>query len=422
MNSPDSAVDGPTLDGKTITFSDPAIHRCPYSAYNKLRGEAPVYRDPVTGNYVLTRYEDVRKAVLTPRTLSSKTGLGAVRINAATDAVNEIYDKEGWRPLDTILSNDPPSHRFYRQLVEKAFVPRTVEAMEPRIAEIVEELLAQFLDKPEVDFVAEFANKLPMRVIAEEINIAPKDMAQLKLWADVSIESQDPTMTYERELEVARILTQMQQYMKQSIEQIRAHPDGRLLSRVVHAELEGRHLDMRELMSVLQQLIVGGSDTTTAALGGGMKLLIENPQVPDQLREEPELMRAFVEEVLRLAAPLQTMFRRAAQDIEIQGVKIPKDSIVEVRFGSANRDPEVYPDPERLDLRRSNPRPQLAFGAGPHTCIGNQLARGELRVAFTAIIDRMKEFRFSRGEDSVDYTPLYVSNGLTKLWMSFTKR
>jgi cytochrome P450 len=422
MGETDSAGNRPTLDGHTITFSDPTIHRCPYHAYDKLREEAPVYRDPVTGNYVLSRYEDVRKAVLSARTLSSKTGLGAVRINAATDAVNEIYDKQGWRPLDTILSNDPPSHRFYRQLVEKAFLPRTVEAMEPRIAEIVEELLAQFLDKPEVDFVAEFANKLPMRVIAEEINIAPKDMAQLKLWADVSIESQDPTMTYERELEVARILTQMQQYMKQSIEHIRAHPDGRLLSRVVHAELDGRHLDMRELMSVLQQLIVGGSDTTTAALGGGMKLLIENPQVPDQLREEPELMRPFVEEVLRLAAPLQTMFRRAAEDIEIQGVKIPKDSIVEVRFGSANRDPEVYPDPERLDLRRSNPRPQLAFGAGPHTCIGNQLARAELRVAFTGIINRMKEFRLSRGEDSVDYTPLYVSNGLTRLWMCFSRR
>jgi cytochrome P450 len=422
MNSPDSVRDKTTLDGKAITFSDPAIHRCPYSAYDKLREEAPVYQDPVTGNYVITRYEDVRRAVLTPRTLSSKTGLGAVRINAATDAVNEIYDRHGWRPLDTILSNDPPSHRFYRQLVDKAFVPRTVAAMEPRITEIVNELLDQFIDKPEVDFVAEFANKLPMRVIAEEINIDKQDMAQLKLWADVSIESQDPTMTYERELEVATILTQMQMYMKRSIEQIRAQPDGRLLSRVVHAEMDGRHLDMRELMSVLQQLIVGGSDTTTAALGGGMKLLIENPEVPDQLRQEAELMPNFVEEVLRLAAPLQTMFRRAAEDIEIRGVKIPKDSIIEVRFGSANRDPNVYPDPEKLDLRRPNPSPQLAFGAGPHMCIGNQLARGELRLAFTSIVNRMKGFRFARGDESVDYTPLYVSNGLTKLLMRFEKR
>jgi cytochrome P450 len=422
MNAPDSASDTATLDGKAITFTDPAVHRCPYSAYNKLREEAPVYRDPVTGNYVLTRYEDVRRAVITPRTLSNRTGLGAVRINAATDAINEIYDQHGWRPLDTILSNDPPSHKFYRQLVDKAFVPRTVEAMEPRIGEIVDELLARFIDKEEVDFVAEFANKLPMHVIAEEINIDRKDMAQLKLWADVSLESQDPTMSYERELECARILTQMQQYMKKSIEQMRAQPDGRLLSRVVHAELDGRHLDMRELMSVLQQLIVGGSDTTTAALGGGMKLLIENPDVPEQLRQQPELMRPFVEEVLRLAAPLQTMFRRAVEDIEIRGVKIPKDSIVEVRFGAANRDPQVYPDPEKLDLRRSNPSPQLAFGAGPHLCIGNQLARCELRVAFTRIVDRMQGFHFSRGADSVDYTPLYISNGLTKLWMRFTKR
>jgi cytochrome P450 len=415
-------MEKPTLDGKPITFTDPAIHRCPYRAYDKLREDAPVYRDPATGNYVLTRYDDVRKAVLNPRSLSNNTGLGAVRITAATDAVNAIYDKYGWRPLDTILSNDPPSHRFYRQLVDKAFLTARVEAMVPRITEIANEFLDQFIDKPEVDFVAEFANRLPMHVIAEEINIDKKDMPQLKLWADVSIELQDPAMTYERELEVATIITQMQQYMKRSIEQMQAKPDGRLLSRVVHAELDGRHLDMRELLSVLQQLIVGGSDTTTAALGGGMKLLIENPELPDQLREKPELVRNFVEEVLRLAAPLQTMFRRAVEDIEIRGVKIPKDSIIEVRFGSANRDPNVYPVPEKLDLTRPNSNSHLAFGAGIHLCIGNQLARAELRVAFTEITNRLKDFRFSRGDQSVAYTPLYVSNGLTKLWMNFAKR
>lgn len=409
------------LAAGSISFADPAVHKCPYLAYDVLRDQAPVYRDPITGNFVLTRYEDIRRVVLKPKQFSSRTGLGATRDNALEET-NAIYDAHGYRPMDTMLSNDPPSHRFYRQLVDKAFVSSKVAEMEPRIREIIDELIDAFIARGEVDFVAEFANKLPMHVIAEEINIAKEDMANLKLWADVSIESQDPTMSFERELEVAKIITDMQKYMERSIAQIREKPDGRLLSRVVEAELDGRHLNMRELMSILQQLITGGSDTTTAALGGGLKLLIENPEAQDTLRVRPELMPNFVEETLRIAAPLQTMFRRAVEDVEIHGVTIPKDAIIEVRYGSGNRDPSVYEAPGKLDLERTNAATHLAFGAGPHLCIGNQLARAELRLAFEAILKRMSNIRFARGEDSYAFTDLYVSNGLTKLLIEFDRR
>jgi len=405
-----------------ISFADPVVHQCPYPSYDTLRKEAPVYRDPLTGNFVLTRYADIRKAVLTPKTLSNKTGLGQSRETNATEATNAIYDQKGWRPLDTMLSNDPPSHAFYRRLVDKAFTPPKVMEMEPRIDKIVDELIARFIDKPEIDFVEEFATKLPMYVIAQELSIDRRDMPQLKVFSDASIESQDPTMTYERELEVATLITEMQCYMAASVERLRKEPDGMLLSRLVHAEIDGRHLDMRELMSILQQLIVGGTDTTTTTLAGGMRLLIENPDKAAELRSNADLMRNFVEEALRLSSPIQTMFRRAVEDIEIHGVAIPKGSIIEVRFGSANRDPAVYAEPACLDLQRVNSGSHLAFGAGPHICIGNQLARGELRRGFKGVIERMGNFRASRGKDSYAHTHLYVSNGLTTLWMHFDKR
>lgn len=411
---------GPAPQG--ITFSDRAIQQCPFSAYDRLRETTPVYRDPTTGNYVLTRYEDIRKAMMNVRALSSKTGLGSSRETAAKEAIHRIYEQRGWQPMDTLISNDPPSHRFYRQLVDRAFTPAKIDELEPRINEIIHELIDEFIDASEVEFLGKFAIKLPMYVIAEQLGVDKRDMDRFKLWSDVSVESQDPTMTYERELESAYLLTDMQQYMAAAIERLRKEPDGMLLSRLVHAEVEGRHLDLRELMSILQQLLVAGNETTTTTLAAGMKLMIDNPRVVSELRSEPALMRNFVEETLRIMSPIQTMFRRATEDMELNGVTIPAGSLVEVRFGAGNRDPAVYDKPGCPDLHRANANTHMAFGIGRHLCIGNQLARGELRLAFRALIDRLDNFRPSRGESSYAYTPLYIAYGLTTLWLSFDKR
>jgi len=405
-----------------LSFADPKVQQCPFPAYDKLRGEAPVYRDPKTGNYVLTRYDDVRTAVINAKALSSKTGLGSSRETAAVEAVRRIYDERGWQPMDTLISNDPPSHRFYRQLVDRAFTPAKIDQLEPRINEIIHGLIDQFADLPEVEFLTQFAIKLPMYVIAEQLGVDKKDMDRFKLWSDVSVESQDPTMTYDREIESAHILTDMQQYMAAAIERLRREPDGMLLSRLVHAEVDGRHLDLRELMSILQQLLVAGNETTTTTLAAGMKLMIDHPELAGTLRSEPELMRTFVEETLRIMSPIQTMFRRATEDVEIRGVRIPAGSLVEVRFGAGNRDPAMYERPACPDLHRANAASHLAFGTGRHLCIGNQLARGELRLAFKALIDRFDNFRASRGDESFSYTPLYIAYGLTRLWISFDKR
>jgi cytochrome P450 len=409
-------------NGSAVTFADPAVQQCPFAAYDRLRTSAPVYKDPVTGNFVLTRYEDVRRAVISASALSSKTGLGSTRDTAAREAVARIYDERGWQPMDTLISNDPPSHRIYRQLVDRAFTPGKIDELEPRINRIIHQLIDRFIDLPEVEFLSSFAIKLPMIVIAEQLGVDERDMDRFKLWSDVSVESQDPTMTYEREIESAKILTEMQQYMAAAIERLRKEPDGMLLSRLVHAEVEGRRLDLRELMSILQQLLVAGNETTTTTLAAGVKLMIDNPGLVRTLREEPALMRNFVEETLRVMSPIQTMFRRAIEDVEINGVRIPAGSLVEVRFGAGNRDPEMYANPACPDLHRANAGSRLAFGAGRHLCIGNQLARGELRLAFRALVDRLDNFRPSRGEKSYAYTPLYIAYGLTTLWLKFDKR
>lgn len=418
----DSSFEGPESAACPISFSDPELRKCPFPAYHQLRSEHPVYKDPVSGNFILTRYDDVRKAVLNTKTLSNRTGVVLTRSSSVSDEVDRMFRETGWLPMDTLVTNDPPQHRTYRALVDKAFVPARVVALEPQIEAAVDNLIDAFIDAEEVDFFAAFAMKLPIVVFTDILGVTERDIDTFKHWSDVALESSNPVLPPERELEIVPIVTELQRYLARNVERVRAAPDDSLLSTLVHAEIDGRSLDMQELVNILFLLFIAGGETTANAIAGGMKLLIENPGLAVQIRDDPAKMAAFVEETLRIMAPATTMFRRATDDIEIGGVGIPKDAIIETRFGAANLDPTVFPEPEQVDLNRANGRAHLTFGAGIHMCIGNQLARGELRLAFTALVNRLENFRPSRGEDSYAYTSTYVAYGLTELWLAFDRR
>ncbi|SER69570.1 cytochrome P450 [Sphingobium sp. YR768] len=402
-----------------LSFADPAVQRCPFSSYAGLRDEQPVYVDPLTGHYVLTRYEDIRKALLNVKVLRNRTGLNATRNDAAANAV---YEEKGWLPIDTLVSNDPPDHRTYRTLVDKVFTPARVVALEPRIEEIIEELIDGFIDQDEIDFLQAFAVRLPMYVIAEQLGVPRSDMDRFKLWSDVSVESVSPVLTSQREVEIAELLTDMQRYLAAEIERVRETPNETLISHLANTETDGRLLDMRELLSIIHQLLVAGNETTTTTLASGMKLMIEQPALAEAIFADPTRAKPFVEETLRLLSPVQTLFRRVAEDIEIAGMAIPAGALVEVRYGAANRDPRQYAVPDEIDLDRKNASSHLAFGAGPHLCIGNQLARGELRLAIQHLTRRLTSMRATRGEDSYRWMTSYIAHGPDQLWMAFDKR
>lgn len=419
----DTIVEAKAADGKCpITFTDPETRKCPFPAYHALREEHPVYKDPVSGNYVLTRYEDVRKAVMNNKTLSCKTGVIQTRKSSVSDQVDKIFRETGYLPMDTLVTNDPPSHKMYRTLVDKAFTRAKVQGLEPQIEISTNELIDKFIDKPEVEFFDEFAMRLPLTVFTDILGVTDKDLDKFKRWNDLSLESSNPALDPQRELEIVPVVTELHRYLAKNVERVRAAPDDSLLSTIVHADVDGRTLDMRELISILFLLFLAGGETTANAIAGGMKILIERPELADEIREDDAKLDAFVEETLRIMAPATVMFRRVTEDMEIGGVAIPEGAIIETRFGAANLDPTVFPDPETLDLDRANMSKHLTFGAGIHMCIGNQLARGEMRIAFKALVTRMKNFRASRGEDSYDYTTTYVAFGLKQLWMSFDKR
>ncbi len=403
---------------KQISFADTAVQACPFPAYDALRDEHPVYLDPVTGHYVLTRYEDVRRALLSHSVLSNRTPFLGDRWSPEA---NRLFETEGWLPMDTLVSNDQPEHRTYRSLVDKVFTTGKVASLEPRISEIISELIDGFVAQEEIDFIRDFAIPLPMYVIAEQLGVRKGDMALFKQWSDAAVESTGPVAP-ERELALAKTLIEMQLYIAQEIERVRVFSDDKLLSQLAHVEVDGRRLSDRELQSLILQILSAGNETTTTTLGSGMRIMIERPEVAESIAVDGSLAKMLTEEALRTATPLQCLWRTALEDVRFGDSVVPAHSIVELRFGAANRDPGHFDWPAEVNLNRDNSNSHLAFGAGIHLCIGNQLARAELRLAFEALTRRLKNFHFSRGADSCKQLEGYTPYGLRELWMSFDRR
>jgi cytochrome P450 len=402
-----------------ISFADREVYACPFPIYDRLREEQPVYRDPKSGHYILTRYEDVRKALLNFAALSNNAGFLGDKWGPEA---KRIFETEGWASMNTLVSNDPPSHRTYRTLIDKVFTTQKVVSLEPRIGELIDELIDGFERLSEIDFLQSFAVPLPIYVIAEQLGVPKEDRVQFKRWSDLVIESITPNLPQERQVELARELVKMQHYLAREIERVRETPDDKLISRLANLDTDGRKLDMRELQSIITQVLVAGNETTTTTLAHGMKTLIERPEMAEAIHRDPDLVRPFVEETLRVTAPIQTLFRRAVTDVEIGGMTVPAGSIVEVRFGAANLDPKQFGCPAHVDLERKNSATHLSFGAGIHLCAGNQLARGELRLAFQALTRRLKGFRLSRGSESIRWIDNYSAYGPNQLWMAFDVR
>jgi cytochrome P450 len=317
------------------------------------------------------------------------------------EKLDKIYTEEGFMPMPLLVVGDPPEHKFHRSFVDKAFTPARVKQMEEYLESVVDEMIDKFIDKPEVEFRAEFAVIVPQAVIADQLGMPRSDLPKLKFWTDSVIANQDQSNSEERQLELAHNICELHRYAVAKVQEYREHPRECMLSDFANVEVDGRRLSMREVAALCEQVMAGGNDSSANAICNAMLRLIEQPELQTRLREKPELILNFVEEVLRLDAPVQGLFREPKQDMEIAGVKIPKGSVVVLKWGAANRDPAQFPNPDSLDLSRSNSARHMTFGQGAHFCVGNQLARGEMRIAISRLLSRMKNFRLARGADSV---------------------
>lgn len=390
------------VDPAALNLSDPDVQKCPFDAYKLLRDEAPVHRMPDTGMYVVSRYEDIAKIVRDPERFSMDVRRDFL---FKTAEAKQYYVDHGM-PRRTPLSSDPPYHTDFRDQLEPFFTAGRIRQWEPQLRELIESL-ADNLDTSEpIDFVKAFCFPLPMSVMTVLLGLPLEDHKLLKYWTDIWVLPFSHALTPEQEMHVAIEGVKLQNYILDALERKRAEPADDLLTILVNGHMpDGRPFTTEEMVGLAEQAVVGANETTQNGLAMAMKELIEHPKVEERLHREPEKIRTFVEECLRLQSPTAGMYRGTTCDVELHGVTIPKDSIVHLRFAAANRDESHFPEPDVLDLDRRNSASHMAFSQAVHHCLGAPLARLEMTLSFEILLNRRKNFRFGRDEDAFDYVP-----------------
>jgi cytochrome P450 len=409
----------------SINFLDHETQNCPYHAYQQLRDEAPVWRDPITGMYVITRYDDVRGLLLDVERYGSGrkgSGKGVVGDERARK-IRELYETKGWVPGVTLAGRDEPEHRQMRSLFDHAFRPSKIKAMDPFIESLAHRLIDAFVDRGSCEWVQEYAVPLPLIVIGRQMGAPEEDIWRIKAWTDAWVQRLGMMQTDEEAIWSTEMEIEAQHYFQAIFERLRREPDDTLLSELVNTEVPGwgRTLTDEELHAeMMADTFVGGSETTTNALSAGVMLLIQSPDVWARLKSSPEEhLPTFIEEVLRLEGPVQGLFRTARTDIELHGVTIPAGSVVNVRYAAANRDERHFERPDEIDLERRSPKSHLAFGVGIHYCLGAPLARRELHHGFLAMLQRFDEIRFAEEPPDLAVQPNFCLRSLARLPIEF---
>ena len=403
-----------------FNFFSPEVVENPFEANAVARREAPVYQLPGTAIFMISTYDLIAEACGQPAIFSNDFS-GALQGNARNDEEIKAVIGTGWPQVNTLLTADPPVHNRFRKLVNLAFSPGRVNKVEAHVEAIVDELIDRFADTGRCEFVTEFGVGLPISVISDQLGVPRADIALFKQWSDAFADRLGGMLTRDQELACAHQVVAFQHYMKARLDERRAAPKDDLLSDLVNARVDDeRGLDTAELLSIVQQLMVAGNETTTHSLAAGMLYLIQNPAEEAKLRARPELIKNMVEEVLRLETPTNSMWRVVKQDTVLGGVKIPAGSTALLRFGSGNRDETRFPEPDKFDVERKNLHMHLAFGRGIHSCVGAMLSRKEMQVAFRRILARLKNFRLGPDNDLAHHHNLLL-RGLKKLNIEFDR-
>jgi cytochrome P450 len=382
----------------------------PYPSYAELRVRAPVVYDEATDHWLVSRYADVN-ALLRDRRL------GRTYLHVAT------HEEMGHPPdppeLDAfwhlirhgILDMEPPDHTRVRRLVSKAFTPRTVEQLRPAVTSIVDRLVSEVLGAGERDLIATVAEPLPVEVIAELLGVPPVDRHHLRPWSADICRLYELHPTAEDRRVSVRASIEFSDYLRDLSRIRRRSPTDDLISELATVVDEGDRLTEEELIGTCVLLLNAGHEAAVNVTGNGWWALFRNPSELERLRADRSRLPTAIEELMRYDTPLQLFERWALEDVELHGTTVPRGAEFGLIFGSANRDPEVFDEPDRLDLGR-DPNPHLSFGAGIHFCLGAPLARVELESSFDTLLDRAPHLELAH---EPEWKPGYIIRGLREL-------
>lgn len=389
----------------------PEFHANPYRIYTRLRSEDPVHMS-VLGVWIISRYADVVQALRDPRFSSAQSHIS--RYSKQQGTLSPVAALSG----QCLFFRDPPDHTRLRKLVSKAFNARAIEKMRPRIEEFVNELIDRVEGAGKMDIITDFSRPLPVRTISELLGIPETDRSQLKQWSHWLAHIFDPMKSSHIGQQVNQAVVEFRDYLINLIAKRRQQPQPDLISALIQARDEQDKLTENELLVTCMLLFASGEETTVNLIGNGMLSLLRHQDQLEMLKQNPCLIQTAVEEILRYDSPLQICGRTTLDRIEIGNKTIAKGLPVFLLLGAANRDPEQFSDPDRLDLTRQENR-HLAFGDGIHYCLGSGLARLQAQIAINTLVQRLPALQLQT--DQLAWQKNIFIRGLKSLPVSFSK-
>ena len=376
------------FDNVNLNDLDVFEQRTPHEMFRLLRREAPVYwhpEDDGPGFWAITKYHDLKHVSRNPGLFSSERQ-GTMRRDPPQSDLPYIQA--------IMLNMDPPKHRNYRALVNKAFTPRMVANLHGRIRVMVDRIIDGVIEKGVCDFVEEVAALLPLQVICEMMGVPEEDRRRIYVIGNSMVGAEDPELQADgkprTQQDAQAAFAEMFFYAGKLLEKARNQPGDDLATALVNAELDGERLSENDFNFFFLLLLIAGNETTRTVTSNGMLALIDHPDQLDDLRRNPDLLASAVEEILRYSPAVHCFRRTATGETELRGTRIRENEKLVLWYPSANRDEEVFIEPDRFDIRRQ-PNEHLAFGVGEHFCLGANLARLELNEIFRGIVERLHD-------------------------------
>ena len=391
---------------------DPEVVESPWEFFDLLREQAPVYQLPNKAYYLVSRFDDVMQVVMDTETFSSNLVSVLMTGEDASDSpdVLNLSGGEGReaQATDVLAIADPPQHTRQRRVANRAFTMRRVKNMEEKIGALSHSLIDQF-EGGEVDWVKSFAIPLPMTIIIQLLGFPLEDMPQLKRWSDASVALLSGINSAEELADHGTKISQMISYLAARYDEAYEHPGDNLLGDLIkEAKIDDEEFGRDEIVSMLVQLLSAGNETTASLIGSAMWLLLQDSALQTQLRQNPDKIDNFIEEVLRLESPFHGHFRLVTRDTTLAGTALKKGDRLMLLWSSTGRDKDQFDDASAVRLDREKPKSHLAFGYGIHHCIGAALARAEARIAFEAIVERTAGLALSNDNDFSHIPSLFI--------------
>ncbi|QSR18060.1 cytochrome P450 [Novosphingobium sp. KA1] len=425
-----SAGEQALLDSGSL--ADPAIQARPRDYYRAMRHGDPIHYDARLGSWLVTRHEDISAVQSDPVTFSVKHGYSEQQARGMREEFQAYLEEHGGGYFPDAIMSDPPYHTRIRKLMEQAFTAHRVKELEPRITEVVRAVIADVVARGDgrCDGVKDIAIPLTIRVIVEQLGLDQGMEEQISRWS-VAVTAQIGAMqSRETMLANAAQIAELQQYLIAKMKEREASPSEDMLSDLVHAEVTGEDggkekLTFAEAVSLVRATLIAGNDTTATAIGNLFYALTTRPGMAELLEsvaDDDRQLNRFVEEHLRAEPPVRALSRMTTREVTVNGTRIPAHAHMLLVYGSGNDDETVFPDPRTFDPSRPNLGRHVAFGGGPHRCIGLALARMEVKVAAREIVRQMKNLKLAIPESAIRYQPSVATRTIESLPITFEAR